>query len=77
MKDATTPIEFVWRGEHQKQLREDLGLSVERLAELTGIGASSVVIYERGQRPRDAIVAARIAHALGVEVEDLLMAVAP
>jgi len=56
-----------------RQLREDRGLSVERLAELAGLSVRGVLYLEHGRRNPRATTLLAIAAALGVEIGDLFV----
>ena len=59
-------------GEALRRLRLEKGLSQQRLSELLFVDRSTVVRWETGSRLPDALLIARIAQALGVDVSILL-----
>lgn len=63
-------------GEALRRLRLEKGLSQRRLSELLFVDRSTVVRWETGSRLPDALLIARIAQALGVDVSVLLGAAA-
>ncbi|MBQ9250122.1 MAG: response regulator [Oscillospiraceae bacterium] len=63
-------------GEALRRLRLEKGLSQQRLSELLFVDRSTVVRWETGSRLPDALLIARIAQALGVDVSVLLGAAA-
>lgn len=58
------PVEGETAGQRVRAVREALGLTVEDLADATGLAVSTVRDVEAGRRPRRARVAALIAEAL-------------
>lgn len=62
-------------GERIKRLREQRGMTQEELADLVGVHQSKISHCETGARGISLDLAARIATALGVKVDELLPAV--
>jgi transcriptional regulator with XRE-family HTH domain len=67
MKDIT-----VLFGQRLKEIREQKGLSQERLAALAGLNRTYISKIERGERNVSLQTAARLADALGVAVSSML-----
>ena len=59
-------------GEVLRRLRTDRGLSQQQLADCLFVDRSSIARWENGKRVPDLTVLARLAEALGVELEELL-----
>jgi len=59
-------------GERIKQLRKDRNMNQIDLAEKTGISRVSIGFYERNERLPSVDLAARIAKALGVSLDDIM-----
>ena len=59
-------------GEVLRRLRTDRGLSQQQLADCLFVDRSSIARWENGKRVPDLTVLARLAEALGVELEQLL-----
>ncbi|WP_374674838.1 helix-turn-helix domain-containing protein [Ideonella sp.] len=58
-------------GQRVKQLRDTSGLSLEALAESSGVSRSNISLIERGQSSPTAVVLDRLSGALGVTVASL------
>ena len=61
-------------GQRVKDLREDLGWSQEKLAERADLDATYISGIERGQRNPSLNALNRLAHALGINLSDLVSA---
>jgi transcriptional regulator with XRE-family HTH domain len=60
-------------GDHVKSLRDSKGWTQEKLAERAGVTQSFISQIERGARVKLSLEnAGKIAHALGVDVSELL-----
>ncbi len=59
-------------GSTLREVRQERGLSQERLAELTGLSTNFVGEMERGLKAPELGVIVRLSLALGVSVHDLL-----
>ncbi|MDO8185969.1 helix-turn-helix transcriptional regulator [Conexibacter sp. JD483] len=55
-----------------RRLRAERGLTQEQIANAAGLALSDVGRIERGERDPGVRVLAKLAHGLGVEVEDLV-----
>lgn len=51
--------------------RKDLGMSIPRLSELSGVSCGHISDIERGKKQPGVAIASKLAEALGVRVEDL------
>lgn len=58
--------------EHLKKLRIEQGLTHDGLAKKSGVTRSAISHIESGNRKPSLLVALKIAHALGIELSDLL-----
>jgi transcriptional regulator with XRE-family HTH domain len=58
-------------GQRVRQLRDQEGLSLDALAELSGVSRSNISLIERGQSSPTAVVLDKLATALGVSVASL------
>jgi len=58
-------------GQRVKQLRDAAGLSLEALAEASGVSRSNISLIERGQSSPTAVVLDKLSGALGVTVASL------
>ena len=54
-----------------RDVREETGLSVQMLAEASGVGAKTILLCEGGRNEPTLVTALLLAEALEVEVEDL------
>jgi XRE family transcriptional regulator, fatty acid utilization regulator len=59
-------------GKRIKELREQAGMTQEQLGEALGITHSAVSLIESGKRGLNVKTADKIAHALGVTLNELL-----
>ena len=65
--------EVIVNGHKLRELREARGLTQGQLAVKSGVGQSHISRLEAGQRPNAKVsTVARLAHALGVGIDDLL-----
>jgi transcriptional regulator with XRE-family HTH domain len=55
-----------------RQVRQDKGLTQERLGELAGLHRTYISLLERGQRTPTLDVLFRLAESLGVSASDLV-----
>ena len=71
---ATTAVEAVSSGrlgERVRELRRRRGLTLEELAELSGVSRAMISKLERGEKNPTLVVAARLAEGLGVTLSRL------
>lgn len=59
-------------GSRVKQLRSDQGLTLEMLAERSGVSRAMISKLERGEKNPTLVLAAKVAQALGVGLTDLM-----
>lgn len=67
----TTPIVQTF-GTNMRRHRKDLGLTLQTLADKTGLDRTHLNLIELGQRNTTLLTASKIAAALEVTVKDLL-----
>ena len=58
--------------ERLKALREQRGFSYDRMAELSGLAASTVRMMEKGRNMPTILTCLKVCDALGVRLSDLL-----
>lgn len=60
-------------GERIRKNREQLGISQRQLAELVGTPPPNINLYEKGNRSAPLIMLTKLARALGVSTDSLLL----
>ena len=65
-------IPYAEFGERLVRLREEMGMTRKKLAEMCGVAQSTIINYEKGTRIPYADTAVRIAQIFGMSVEELL-----
>jgi transcriptional regulator with XRE-family HTH domain len=61
------------QGTRLAELRKDAGLSQYELARYVGVPQANIAFWERSEKPPSSDVLPKMAQALGVTVEDLLL----
>lgn len=75
-EDSAT-VDAVALGRRVRHLRKQAGLTLDQLAERTGVSGSHLSLVENARREPRLSLVQRIAEVLGVPVEDLLTGRAP
>lgn len=58
-----------------RKIRQELGLTMKQVAEMSNCSEAAISLYERGKRMPSVLIAAKIAKALNVTLDELFKVV--